>query len=288
MNAKKSVILLLFIGVLFFTGKTSLMLSAAENSGYAVLVNSEDAPISFAGVNFSLSDDLTQLSLDFQMTDSHTFEGKQGIEFSIICGGKRDKIVVDSNSLTRTDDSFFSINNTLNQLTVFFNHSNMKMSFEISFNKKLSDTLILEAEFIDATGVHSKKSTCVLYDADESLNVNADTKENVPEETDKVTKTSRKSENNAETSASRKKSGYNSYSQYSNNSYNNTIKSNTTNSASQKHTSEVAVSSESAVYKDTGSGDFGAQQIISIILAAFLVAAALVCIVLGIKKSKVN
>lgn len=291
MSVKKSIILLLFIGVLLFSGKASLTLSAAENSGYVVLINDDNSSISFAGVNYALRDDLKTLSLEFQIMDSHTFKGNQGIRFSIICGDKRDEIFIDSALLTRSDDSFFSLNNTLNEIDVFSSHSNVKISFEILFSKKLTENLILEAEFIDAAGGYSQKATCVLYDSLESSTLDAETDKVVFEETEKTRKPNKTSEKTttekaeSETSASTKHTVRYSYSPYVNSS-------SSVSSYTQKSTSPADVSviadTESAVYENISSNSFGAQQIIAIVLAALLIAAAFVCVVLGIKKSKVS
>lgn len=108
MRLKKSISFILVIVILFCLGKTSLILSA-ENSGYIVLINNENSPISFAGIEYSLSEDLKNLSIEFQITDVHAYKGKQGIRFSVIYGNEKDEIFIDSDSFTCTESSLFSL-----------------------------------------------------------------------------------------------------------------------------------------------------------------------------------
>lgn len=263
--------------VLFCLGKTSLILSAAENSGYVVLIDNENLSISFAGVDYSLSDDLKNLSIKFQVMDTHAYKGQQSIHFSLICGDRKDEIFIDFDSITRTDPSFFSLKNTVNQIDVFNSHATVTTAFELSFSKKITDNLILEAVFTDASGACSEKTTCVLYSVDEPSKASTEVKEI----TSGVKEITTEKE---EVTASKKASQYSS-SKYYINSY----------SSSTPHFQEYRkdnVTDLSATVKaDTynkQSSNLGVQQIVAIVLAAVMLAAAFVCVILGIKKSKVN
>lgn len=283
MSLKKSITFIFIIMALFCLGKTSLIFSAAENSGYIVLINDESAPISFAGIKYALSDDLKNLSIEFQVMDAHTYEGQQGIHFSVICGDEKDEIFVNSDSITRTDPSFFSLENTVNEIDVFDSHSNVKIAFDLSFDKKITDNIILEAIFIDAAGVCTEKTTCVLYNTQEPSKSSTEVKEST---TGKKEITSQKIESTAEQESvtTSKKSTQYSYSKNNGNSY------------SIISYSQDYIETDITDVSDTMKGEnynsqrsvLGVQQIVAIILAVFLIAAAIVCIIIGIKKSKVN
>lgn len=281
MSLKKSAAFILTILILFFSGKTTLILSAAENSGYIVLINDENSPISFAGMQYSLSDDLKNLFIEFQAMDIHTYKGKQGMRFSVICGNDKDEIFVNSDSLTRTDTSFFSLKNTENKVDVFINHSNLKMSFELSFNKKITENLILEVAFIDASGAYTEKTTCVLYSVQEPSKSDTETNESTKSESifhEEKTDTDK----HLVTSPPKASQYYpdSSYNINSNDTYNSlTCEEITVNDSGYEVDSDSHDSQSSAV---------GIRQIVAIVLAVFLLIAAFVFIILGIKKSKVT
>lgn len=283
MRLKKRFAVVLIIVILFCLGKTSLLLSAAENSGYIVLINDDNSPISFAGIQYSLSDDLKNLSIEFQITDIHTYRGQQGIRFSIICGNEKDEIFIDSDSFTRTESSLFSLKNTVNKIDVFNSHSNIRMAFELSFSKKITDNLILEAAFIDASGIYTEKTSCVLYSTQETSKSSTESKES----------TTTKEENNSyekeittekDSVASSKSPQYSSDKYNNKNSYNSMLPS---QNSGETYVTDLNDTEKADSYNNRSSV-LGIQQIVAIILAVFLFAAAFVCIILGIKKSKVN
>ena len=282
MRLKKSISFILVIVILFCLGKTSLILSA-ENSGYIVLINNENSPISFAGIEYSLSEDLKNLSIEFQITDVHAYKGKQGIRFSVIYGNEKDEIFIDSDSFTCTESSLFSLKNTVNKIEVYDSHSNVTIAFELSFSKKIVDNLILEAEFIDASGVHTEKITCVLYSIQETSKSSTESKESttVKGESSSYEKEITTVKNSV--GASIKSPQYFS-DKYYGNSYNNLLHS-------QNNGETTVADLKDAVSTDSysnHSGVLGVRQIVAITLAVFLFAAAFVCIILGIKKSKVT
>lgn len=284
MRVKKSIIFAAIVLALISFGMSSLMLSAAQNGDYIVLINDADSPITFAGVNYSISEDLKELSLEFQVMDAHTYKDKQGIRFSVICGEQKGEVFADADSLTVSDDAFFSLRNTLNKIDAFSSHSNIQMSFEITFSKKISEDLILEAEFIDASGLYSEKTSCVLYSADEPTENSIDAEGSTSEKDKENTVVSEK-----ETVGVSQHTNSNSYS--NNYSYSNSGNSYSQSSQSYGVTETAAMAHENTQqsdYENTRKTNIGAQQIVAIVLAVFLIIAAVICIVLGIKKSKVN
>lgn len=282
MSLKKSAAFVLTILVLFFLGKNVLMLSAVENSGYIVLINDENSPISFAGMQYSLSDDLKNLFIEFQMTDIHTYKGKQGIRFSVICGNNKDEIFVNTDSLTRTDTSFFSLKNTLNKVDVFISHSNLKMAFELSFNKKITENLILEAVFIDASGAYTDKTACVLYSAQEPSKSTTETKESTSVKAESSSHEKETNEDRTTITSSQKSP------QYSSDRYN----ADSYNPSHSQVCEEITVadlgSEVDSDFHDNQGGTVGIRQVVAVILAVFLLIAAFAFIILGIKKSKVT
>ncbi len=284
MRVKKSIIFAAIILALISFVKSSLMLSAVQNGDYIVLINDVDSPITFAGVNYSLSEDLKKLSLEFQVMDAHTYKGEQGIRFSVICGEQKGEVFADADSLTLSDDAFFTLRNTLNEIDAFSSHSNVQMSFEIIFNKKISEDLILEAEFIDACGRYSEKISCVLLSVDEPTENNIDAEESSSAKDRDHTAVS----DEETVVVSEHADGY-SYSK--NYTHSNSGSSYSQSSQSYGVTEITTITQEETQqrdYEDSRKNNIGAQQIVAIVLAALLIIAAFICMVLGIKKSKVN
>lgn len=284
MRFKKCAAFIFTILILICSGKSALMLYAEENSGYITLIDDVKSPVSFAGIQYSLSEDLKKLSIEFQVMDSHTYKGRQGIRFSLACGGKKEDVFIDSDSFNYSESSFFTLENTLKRIDLFISHSNMKMAFDVYFDKKLSENLILEAEFIDASGTYTEKKSCVLYRAQEPSKNDTESEKSSEGKTESTHNREETSSGKNPVMSTDKTSQYYSYGSNEVNSYG---QSELSSSATEVGTSDSALNNSND-FHDNQSSSVGIRQIAAIILAVFLLVAAFAFIILGIKKSKVT
>lgn len=289
MNFKKIISFILLLVVVFGLCKNLFVSYAAENSGYVILLNNDSAPISFAGMKYTVDSDLKSVSVEFQMTDTHLFKGQQGVILTVICGDQRDTVHIDVYSPTDADSSFFSLNNVYTQVNTYDSHTNVKINFKLSLDEKLKDKLLFKMQFTDAEGALSKEVYYILYSPDETTEKTTKPKDST---THKLTESSN---DNRQTSGlslpNSKEHNYkfpdlgNSYSNY----YNDAEES---QFSSSQHDSGIFSNN----FNDTTTADmfsdkndaFGLQQIVAIILSISLVAAAVVCIIIGIKRNKVT
>ncbi len=281
MNFKKSISFILLLVVVFGLCKNLFVSYAAENSGYVILLNDENASISFAGMNYAVDSDLKSASIEFQTTDTHLFKGKQGVELTVICGDKRDTVYIDSSSGIDADASFFSLSNVYTQVNTYDSHTNVKINFKLNFDEKLKDKLIFKMQFTNAVGGLSEEVYHVLYSPDETTEKTTKYKEST---THKLTESSN---NNRQTSGSSSLNSTENYQKYPNSD--NSNYSNVNDSVfSLEHLSPDFNSTTTADTFSDQKGTFGLRQVVAIILAVFLVAAAAVCIIIGIKRNKVT
>lgn len=290
MNFKKIISFILLLVVVFGLCKNLFVSYAAENSGYVILLNNDSAPISFAGMKYTVDSDLKSVSVEFQMTDTHLFKGQQGVILTVICGDQNDTVHIDVYSPTDAYSSFFSLNNVYTQVNTYDSHTNVKINFKLSLlDEKLKDKLLFKMQFTDAEGALSKEVYYILYSPDETTEKTTKPKDST---THKLTESSN---DNRQTSGlslpNSKEHNYkfpdlgNSYSNY----YNNAEES---QFSSSQHDSGIFSNN----FNDTTTADilsdkndaFGLRQIVAIILSISLVAAAVVCIIIGIKRNKVT
>lgn len=289
MNFKKIISFILLLVVVFGLCKNLFVSYAAENSGYVILLNNDSAPISFAGMKYTVDSDLKSVSVEFQMTDAHLFKGQQGVILTVICGDQRDTVHIDVYSPTDADSSFFSLNNVYTQVNTYDSHTNVKINFKLSLDEELKDKLLFKMQFTDAAGALSKEVYYILYSPDETTEKTTKPKDST---TYKLTESSN---DNRQTSGlsfpNSKEHNYefpdlgNSYNNYHNN-----------NEESQFSSSQHDSGIFSNDFNGTTTADilsdkndaFGLRQIFAIILSISLVAAAVVCIIIGIKRNKVT
>lgn len=289
MNFKRIISFILLLVVVFGLCKNLFVSYAAENSGYVILLNNDSAPISFAGMKYTVDSDLKSVSVEFQMTDTHLFKGQQGVILTVICGDQRDTVHIDVYSPTDGDSSFFSLSNVYTQVNTYDSHTNVKINFKLSFDEELKDKLLFKMQFTDAEGALSKEVYYALYSFDETTEKTTKPKDST---THKLTESSN---DNRQTSGlslpNSKEYNYkfpdlgNSYSNYYNNAEGSQF-------SSSQHDSGIF----SNDFNGTTTADilsdkndaFGLRQIVAMVLAAFLVAAAVVCIIIGIKRNKVT
>ena len=289
MNFKKIISFILLLVVVFGLCKNLFVSYAAENSGYVILLNNDSAPISFAGMKYTVDSDLKSVSVEFQMTDAHLFKGQQGVILTVICGDQRDTVHIDVYSPTDADSSFFSLNNVYTQVNTYDSHTNVKINFKLSLDEELKDKLLFKMQFTDAAGALSKEVYYILYSPDETTEKTTKPKDST---TYKLTESSN---DNRQTSGlsfpNSKEHNYefpdlgNSYNNYHNN-----------NEESQFSSSQHDSGIFSNDFNGTTTADilsdkndaFGLRQIVAIILSISLVAAAVVCIIIGIKRNKVT
>lgn len=277
MNIKKSIsFILLFVSV-FCLCKNFFASYAAENSGYVVLLNNENAVISFASMKYAVDSDLKNVSVEFQVTDTHLFKGDQGVVLTVICADRKDTVHIDSHSEINSDESFFSLNNVHIEINTFDSHTNVKINFNLSFNEKLKDKLIFKMMFTDAAGAQSEEVAYVLYSPDETTEKTTKPKEST---THKLTENFDNYEKTSGTSALNFTEHYQKYPNSDNNYYSDSKDCISHISSDSSNDSNTDIFSEP---KD----DFNLRQSVAIILAAFLIAAAVVCIIIGIKRNKV-
>lgn len=289
MNFKKSISFILLLIVVFGLCKNLFVSYAAENSGYVILLNDDSAPISFAGMKYTVDSDLKSMSVEFQITDTHLFKDKQGVILTVICGEQRDTVHIDVYSPTYDDLSFFSLNNVYTQVNTYDSHTNVKINFELNFDEKLKDKLLFKMQFADAAGGLSQEVYYILYSPDETTEKTTKPKEST---THKLTESSNDNRQTSELSLPNYTEYHykipdlgNLYSNY----YNDVDDS---QFSSYQHDSEIFSNNfNDTTIADTFSdqkGTFGLRQIVAMILAVFLVAAAAVCIIIGIKRNKVT
>ena len=282
MNFKKSFSFILLFAVVFCLSKNLFMSYAAENSGYVILLNNENAPISFAGMEYAIDSDLKNVSIELQTTDAYLFKGKQGVILTVICGDQRDTIHIDSNSETDIDASFFSLNNVSTEINSFDSHTNVKISFELTFNEKLKDKLAFKMLFTDAVGGQSKEVYHVLYSPDETTEKTTKPKEST---THKLAEDSNDIKQTSGISSLNSTEHYQKYPNSDNNYYNDVDEN--VLSSHQQSFDDLNITSNADEFSDQ-KGAFGLRQVAAIIFAVFLVAAAAVCIIIGIKRNKVT
>lgn len=289
MNFKKIISFILLLVVVFGLCKNLFVSYAAENSGYVILLNNDSTPISFAGMKYTVDSDLKSVSVEFQMTDTHLFKGQQGVILTVICGDQRDTVHIDVYSPTDADSSFFSLNNVYTQVNTYDSHTNVKINFKLSFDEELKDKLLFKMQFTDAEGALSKEVYYILYSPDETTEKTTKPKDST---THKLTESSN---DNGQTSGlslpNSKEHNYkfpdlgNLYSNYYNDAEGSQF-------SSSQHDSGIL----SNDFNGTTTADilsdkndaFGLRQIVAITLAVFLIAAAAVCIIIGIKRNKVT
>lgn len=289
MNFKKIISFILLLVVVFGLCKNLFVSYAAENSGYVILLNNDSAPISFAGMKYTVDSDLKSVSVEFQMTDAHLFKGQQGVILTVICGDQRDTVHIDVYSPTDADSSFFSLNNVYTQVNTYDSHTNVKINFKLSLDEELKDKLLFKMQFTDAAGALSKEVYYILYSPDETTEKTTKPKDST---TNKLTESSN---DNRQTSGlslpNSKEHNYKfpdlgiSYSNYYNDAEGSQF-------SSSQHDSGIF----SNDFNGTTTADilsdkndaFGLRQIVAIILSISLVAAAVVCIIIGIKRNKVT
>ncbi len=289
MNFKRIISFILLLVVVFGLCKNLFVSYAAENSGYVILLNNDSAPISFAGMKYTVDSDLKSVSVEFQMTDTHLFKGQQGVILTVICGDQRDTVHIDVYSPTDGDSSFFSLSNVYTQVNTYDSHTNVKINFKLSFDEELKDKLLFKMQFTDAEGALSKEVYYILYSPDETTEKTTKPKDGT---THKLTESSN---DNGQTSGlslpNSKEHNYkfpdlgNSYSNYYNDAEGSQF-------SSSQHDSGIF----SNDFNGTTTADilsdkndaFGLRQIVAIILSISLVAAAVVCIIIGIKRNKVT
>lgn len=276
--------------VVFGLCKNLFVSYAAENSGYVILVNNDSAPISFAGMKYTVDSDLKSVSVEFQMTDTHLFKGQQGVILTVVCDDKRDTVHIDAYSPTDSDLSFFSLNNVYTQVNTYDSHTNVKINFKLSLDEKLKDELLFKMQFTDAEGALSKEVYYTLYSSDETTEKTTKPKDS---NTNKLTESSNDNRQTSGLSFPNSKEHNYEFPDLGN-SYNNNYHNN--NEASQFSSSQHNSGIFSNNFNDTTTTDifsdkkdtFGLQQIVAIILAISLVVAAVVCIIIGIKRNKVT
>lgn len=289
MNFKKSISFILLLIVVFGLCKNLFVSYAAENSGYVILLNDDSAPISFAGMKYTVDSDLKSMSVEFQITDTHLFKDKQGVILTVICGEQRDTVHIDVYSPTYDDLSFFSLNNVYTQVNTYDSHTNVKINFELNLDEQLKDKLLFKMQFADATGGLSQEVNYILYSPDETTEKTTKPKEST---THKLTESSNDNRQTSGLSLPNSTEYHykipdlgNLYSNY----YNDVDDS---QFSSYQHDSEIFSNNfNDTTIADTFSdqkGTFGLRQIVAMILAVFLVAAAAVCIIIGIKRNKVT
>lgn len=289
MNFKRIISFILLLVVVFGLCKNLFVSYAAENSGYVILLNNDSTPISFAGMKYTVDSDLKSVSVEFQMTDTHLFKGQQGVILTVICGDQRDTVHIDVYSPTDAYSSFFSLNNVYTQVNTYDSHTNVKINFKLSFDEELKDKLLFKMQFTDAEGALSKEVYYILYSPDETTEKTTKPKDST---THKLTESSN---DNRQTSGlslpNSKEHNYkfpdlgNSYSNYYNDAEGSQF-------SSSQHDSGIFSNN----FNDTTTADifsdkndaFGLRQIVAITLAVFLIAAAAVCIIIGIKRNKVT
>lgn len=289
MNFKRIISFILLLVVVFGLCKNLFVSYAAENSGYVILLNNDSAPISFAGMKYTVDSDLKSVSVEFQMTDTHLFKGQQGVILTVICGDQRDTVHIDVYSPTDAYSSFFSLNNVYTQVNTYDSHTNVKINFKLSLDEKLKDKLLFKMQFTDAEGTLSKEVYYILYSPDETTEKTTKPKDST---THKLTESSN---DNRQTSGlslpNSKEHNYkfpdlgNSYSNY----YNNAEES---KFSSSQHdfgifSNDFNGTTTADILSDKNDA-FGLRQIVAIILSISLVAAAVVCIIIGIKRNKVT
>lgn len=289
MNFKRIISFILLLVVVFGLCKNLFVSYAAENSGYVILLNNDSAPISFAGMKYTVDSDLKSVSVEFQMTDTHLFKGQQGVILTVICGDQNDTVHIDAYSPNYAYSSFFSLNNVYTQVNTYDSHTNVKINFKLSLDEKLKDKLLFKMQFTDAEGALSKEVYYILYSPNETTEKTTKPKDST---THKLTESSN---DNRQTSGlsfpNSKEHNYefpdlgNSYNNYHNN-----------NEESQFSSSQHDSGIFSNDFNGTTTADilsdkndaFGLRQIFAIILSISLVAAAVVCIIIGIKRNKVT
>lgn len=285
MRFKKFLIFSLIVFVGIYSIKNSLTPYAAESSGYIVLLDNENSPISFAGMRYSIADDLKSIHVEFEAIDVHNYKGSQGVILNVYYGNKKNEIHIDSDEVVFSDDSFMVLENLNNEVNVYDSHSNIQTDFDISFDKKIAETLRFEIIFVAANDVYSDKASCVLYSCEETSDKTTSNKETTTKKKNETTQKHDKSEKTSSKEYTKHTSGYGS-------KYDNEVKSYNNSSRSESENYEtitVSVSDVNSVsLTDTESSAFGFKQIVAIVLAVFLLAAAVVCITIGIKKSKVK
>lgn len=286
MNFKKSISFILLLICIFCLSKNFFISYATENSGYVVLLNNENATIPFVGMRYAVDSDLKNVSIEFQVTDTHLFKGKQGVVLTVICGDQRDTVHIDSYSETDVDASFFSLKNVFTEINAFDSHTNVKINFDLTFDEKLKDKMALKMLFTDAVGAQSEEAYYVLYSPDETTEKTTKPKEST---THKLTESSNDAKQTSGVPSLNSTEYYHKYPNSGNNYYND-IKD-TIFSASQQSSGISSDDFNTVTKADTFSDQkdaFGLRQIVAIILAAFLVATAAVCIIIGIKRNKVT
>lgn len=289
MNFKKIISFILLLVVVFGLCKNLFVSYAAENSGYVILLNNDSAPISFAGMKYTVDSDLKSVSVEFQMTDTHLFKGQQGVILTVICGDQNDTVHIDAYSPNYAYSSFFSLNNVYTQVNTYDSHTNVKINFKLSLDEKLKDKLLFKMQFTDAEGALSKEVYYILYSPNETTEKTTKPKDST---THKLTESSN---DNRQTSGlslpNSKEHNYKfpdlgiSYSNYCNDAEGSQF-------SSSQHDSGIF----SNDFNGTTTADilsdkndaFGLRQIVAIILSISLVAAAVVCIIIGIKRNKVT
>lgn len=281
MNFKKSISFILLLIAVFCLSKNFFMSYAAENSGYVILLNNENGPISFAGMKYTVDSNLKNATIEFQVTDTHLFKGKQGAILTVICGNQRDTVHIDSCSETDVDASFFSLNNVFTEINSFDSHTNVNINFELTFKEKLKDKLILKMLFTDAVGGQSEEVYHVLYIPDEITEKTTKPKEST---------THKQAESSNDAKITSGVSSLNSteyYQKYPNSGNDNHSYSDDSTFSLAQLSSDFNSTSTTDIFIEQ-NGTFGLRQIVAITLAVFLIAAAAVCIIIGIKRNKVT
>lgn len=179
--------------------------SAVSYDDYAVLIAKNGGNIGFAGLGYTLSDDEKTLTLNFQITDNHSYSGMNEIDITVNYGDKIGNIKLSADKLICDKGQPWEVKASSFKTKTFVDYTNVYAELELYFSKPICEKLWFEIIFTDSDGNSSEK---VRFEFPFALDVpgtelNSD---RVKDKTEKTIKTEKSTKNETSEKQTEKKS----------------------------------------------------------------------------------
>lgn len=279
-----------FLKSLFRIGLLSLVIlslfcvraSAVGYDDYAVLVEENTGGIGFAGLGYTLSDDKRTLTLNFQVTDNHSYAGKNEINIAVNYGDKNGKIKLSADEII-IDESFpCEVKASSFKTKCFSDHTNVYAELELYFSKSVSEKLRIQVVITDSDGDSTEETSYEFpFKADcPDTDLSDKSKPEKTGKTERSTKSETSEKQSKKESAVKESSGRREY-------LGDHTVSEKTAISDEPYSSEGSLPDKADFStEDNGAVTDSKRTVTAIITAAVLLSAGAVCAVAALRKGK--
>lgn len=259
--------------------------SALSYNDYAVLVNENQGSIGFAGLGYTLSDDKKTLTLNFQVTDNHSYTGKNGINVTVNYGDKSGRIKLSDDRAVCDESLPCEVKASSFKTKSFSDHTNVYAELKLYFSKPVSEKLWIKVVFTDSDG-NSTGNVSFEFPFETCYSGTALSDDSKKRETEKTSKTEKSTKAEAAEKQTEKKTGI-IESSNSSRYFGGYSATEENISISQPLSSSDALSEKVDISpEENETVSYSKGKVTAIITASVLLSAGAVCAVLALRKGK--